>query len=216
VFALRTAVAVVMLALAGAACAKRVAPAAAAAAPPPPAPPSDVVALLADPDGSIGAADVSSPHGSTALTTLRAATRVAAGQAPTAAEELSEAEIQQLFGDALAAMPPPPQRFTLYFRFESEELTAESRASISSIFEAVKGHPAPEVLVVGHTDRTGTAERNLQLGLRRATAVRDLLVASRLDEFQVEVTSHGESDPLIKTADEVFEPRNRRVDITVR
>lgn len=172
--------------------------------------------LLADPDGSVGAADVTTPQGTTALERQRAATRVSAGDAPTAAAELSEAEVQELFGDTLAALPPAPQRFTLYFRFESEELTVESRASIPRILESVKRHPAPEVLVIGHTDTTGGAARNVELGLRRARTVREMLIASQLDDATIEVTSHGESDLLIKTGDEVFEPRNRRVDITVR
>jgi outer membrane protein OmpA-like peptidoglycan-associated protein len=181
-----------------------------------PSPPADLVVLLADPDGTVGAADVSNAQGSTALEARYHATRVAAGAAPGAAEELGENDIQRLFGDTLNAMPPPPQHFTLYFRFESEELTAESRASIPRILESVKRHPAPEVLVVGHTDTTGPAERNLKLGLRRAMTVRELLIASDLDRSTIEVTSHGEADLLIKTADDVFEARNRRVDITVR
>jgi peptidoglycan-associated lipoprotein len=181
-----------------------------------PARPVDVVVLLADEDGSVGAADVSNSQGDTALDAAREATRIAAGEAPSPAAPLSEAEVQQMFGDALGALPPAPQRFSLYFKFESEELTAESRAAIPRILESVKRHPAPEVLVVGHTDTTGAAERNLKLGLRRAYTVRDLLVASDLDRSTIEVTSHGESDPLVKTADEVFEARNRRVDITVR
>jgi outer membrane protein OmpA-like peptidoglycan-associated protein len=185
---------------------------------PPAAPkrPVDVVVLLADQDGSVGAADVSNPVGGTALDEAREATTIARGEAPGPAETLSEADVQQMFGDALDALPPAPQRFSLYFRFESEELTAESRAAIPRILESVKRHPAPEVLVVGHTDTTGTRERNLTLGLRRANTVREILVASDLDRSAIEVTSHGESDPLVKTADEVFEARNRRVDITVR
>jgi OmpA-OmpF porin, OOP family len=181
----------------------------------PPAP-ADRIALLADPDGSVGAADVATAAGTITLDSLRASTRVVKGQAPTAVEELSATEVEQIFGSALAAFPPPPQRFTLYFRFESEELTDDSRSAIPSILESVKRHPAPEVLVIGHTDTTGAAVRNVQLGLRRAMTVRALLVASRLDDAIVEVTSHGESDLLVTTADDVFEPRNRRVEITVR
>ena len=188
---------------------------------PPPRPvavaePTELVVLLSDHDGTVGAADVTTPQGTTALERPRAATRISAGEAPTPAEELSEAEVQRVFGEALSALPPAPQRFSLYFRFESEELTAESRASISSILESVKRHPAPEVLVVGHTDTTGAAARNLELGLRRARTVREMLIASQLDGATIEVASHGETDLLIKTGDEVFEPRNRRVDITVR
>lgn len=177
---------------------------------------ADLIVLLADPDGTVGLVDVSTPSGTTTLDRVRLSTRVTPGGAPSTAVELSDAEVAQLFGDTLAVMPPPPQRFTLYFRFESEELTAESRADIPRVLQAVKQHPAPEVLVVGHTDTTGAAARNLELGLRRATAVRDLLIASDLDRSTIEVTSYGETELLIETADDVFEPRNRRVDITVR
>jgi OmpA-OmpF porin, OOP family len=200
-----------------AACAAKPAPAPQQpAAPPPAVKPADLIVLLADPDGSVGAADVTTPQGTIALERLRASARVSAGEAPTAGDELSEADVASLFGDALGAMPPAPQRFTLYFRFESEDLTAESRASIAGVLAAVKRHPAPEVLVVGHTDTTGAPGRNVELGLRRARTVREMLIASQLDPRAIEVASHGESDLLIQTGDEVFEPRNRRVDITVR
>lgn len=194
--------------------AKQPATVATPAAPPPP--PADLIALLADPDGTVGAADVSTPGGRTSLDRPRAATRIVRGEAPSPPTELSDAEVSELFGDVFTVMPPSPQRFTLYFRFESEELTPESRADIPRVLQAVKQHPAPDVLVVGHTDTTGATDRNVKLGLRRATAVRDLLVASKLDQSTIEVASYGESDLLIKTADDVFEPRNRRVVITVR
>jgi outer membrane protein OmpA-like peptidoglycan-associated protein len=46
--------------------------------------------------------------------------------------------------------------------------------------------------------------------------VRNLLVASGLSEASIEATSVGELDPMVKTADETPEPRNRRVEIAVR
>jgi outer membrane protein OmpA-like peptidoglycan-associated protein len=46
--------------------------------------------------------------------------------------------------------------------------------------------------------------------------VRGVLLEAGLDSTALEVTSHGESDLLVRTADGVFEPRNRRVDISVR
>ena len=50
----------------------------------------------------------------------------------------------------------------------------------------------------------------------RANAIRSLLVDVGIDPSLVEASSHGEADLLIKTADEVSEPANRRVEITVR
>jgi outer membrane protein OmpA-like peptidoglycan-associated protein len=129
---------------------------------------------------------------------------------------MSEADMKRLFGDALAALPPPARSFMLFFRFDSEELTAESRALVPEILRAIRGRPVPDVIAVGHTDTTGTTATNFELGLKRADTVRDLLVEAGLDASAVEVISHGESDLLVPTADEVAEPRNRRVEIAVR
>lgn len=129
---------------------------------------------------------------------------------------LSQADVDRLFGDALAALPPPVRYFTLNFRFESDELTDRSRALVPEIIKVVKSRPVPDVVVVGHTDTSGAREANIELGMKRAMMVRALLINAGLLASSIEATSHGEADLLIKTADDTFEPRNRRVDIAVR
>ena len=54
------------------------------------------------------------------------------------------------------------------------------------------------------------------VGLRRAQAVAALLTKEGIDPSILEITSHGKDNPLVPTADQVFEPRNRRVEVTVR
>lgn len=196
------------------ACAKKpVAP----APPPAPTPQQTLVVLLPDSDtGVTGRAFLSNNAGSTDLTAARDSATAAAGQAPAAVTTMSEEEVQRLFGDTLSALPPPPDHFTLYFRFESDELTDESRALLPKILETVKNRAFPEVLVVGHTDTMGTPRANLELGMNRATAVFRILIQVGFDPSTIEIRSHGESDPLVKTADETPEARNRRVEISVR
>ena len=172
--------------------------------------------LLIDEDKSVGRAVVSNPHGRTELPVAYASTRATSTTAPTPVVIMSEAEVQRIFGDALSALPPLTQQFTVYFRFESEELTPDSRTQLPEILQAVKNHAAREVVVVGHTDSTGTSNRNYDLGLSRARTVRDILVSIGLESAIIEVISHGEADQLVRTADEIFEPKNRRVEIMVR
>jgi outer membrane protein OmpA-like peptidoglycan-associated protein len=74
----------------------------------------------------------------------------------------------------------------------------------------------PDVVVVGHTDTMGTLAANAELGMRRATMVRNMLIDAGLDATTIEVTSHGEGDLLVRTPDETPEPRNRRVEISVK
>jgi outer membrane protein OmpA-like peptidoglycan-associated protein len=173
--------------------------------------------LLPDSDTkAVGRASVSNAAGKTDLRAERESTVAVAGQAPSTAAVLAESEVQRIFGETLAALPPEPTHFMLFYKFNSDELTDESRALVPKILQSVKDRPVPDVLIIGHTDTTGTATSNYTLGLRRATAVRTMLIEAGLNASFVEVTSHGEADLLIQTADSVGEPRNRRVEITVR
>lgn len=175
------------------------------------------VVLLPDSDsGTTGRAAVSSSVGGVELSEPRASTSVVAGQPPTAVKVLSEAEVQATFGEALAALPPAPVHFTLFYKFDSDELTDESSALVPKILDTVRQRPTADVIVTGHTDTTGTATSNAALGMKRALAVRALLIEAGLDASFVDVASHGEADLLVATGDNVAEPRNRRVEITVR
>jgi outer membrane protein OmpA-like peptidoglycan-associated protein len=179
-------------------------------------PGQSLTVLLPDSDTrSTGEANVSNPVGSVELTAERDAALATAKTRPVLGK-LSEADVERIFGDALSALPPPPRQFTLFFRFESDELTEQSQALIPQILSAVKEHAVQDVVVIGHTDTMGTQPANFGLGLKRAMMVRNLLVKAGLDGSTIDVTSVGELDLLVKTPDETPEPRNRRVDIAVR
>ena len=84
------------------------------------------------------------------------------------------------------------------------------------VLEAARARKVPEVTVIGHTDTTGGTASNYRLGLERAEAVKTQLLKVGLDADLIQVESHGEADPLRKTPDNTPEPRNRRVEITIR
>jgi len=179
-------------------------------------PGSDTIVLLPDSDtGTTGRANVSNASGAVDLAAARASTRVSANQPPAAPTVMSEGDVEAVFADVFSVLPPSPRHFTLYFRFESDELTEESRALVPKILQTVTDRPTADVVIVGHTDTTGAPANNFTLGYGRAIRVRDLLVEAGLVTY-VEVTSHGEAELLVQTADDVPEPRNRRVEITIR
>ena len=193
--------------------ATRSAPATAPVPPPAPA----LIALLPDPETHVtGRIRVSNEFGSIDLSTPNASVPTTANAAPGPMSTLTDDEVNKFFGEALAALPPPPRHFTLQFKFESDTLTDASAALVPEILEAVKALAVPEVVIIGHTDTMGDRKSNLALGLRRASAVRGILVQAGLSPALVQVTSHGEGDLLVKTKDNTAEPRNRRVEITVR
>jgi outer membrane protein OmpA-like peptidoglycan-associated protein len=179
--------------------------------------PQDLFVLLPDPDdNTAGRVTVSNQGGAVDLSGAWQATEVGLNRAPKPAATMDQAEVERMFRGVLSALPLPPRHFTLYFQSGSDQLTNESRALTAEILRVVKARPNPDVIVVGHTDTVGSAASNEELGLKRATIVRNLLVAAGLDAAAVEVTSHGEGDPLIKTPDETDEPRNRRVEIDIQ
>ena len=189
--------------------------------PAPDAKTATLIVLLPDDDGGTGRANVSSKNGpskpsSVDLARARESTIVGLKRSPTQVTVMSEEELKRQFGNVLSALPPAPEHFTLYFRFESDELTVESRALVADILRAVKQRPLPEVVITGHTDTTGSSASNFELGLKRATMVRGLLADAGLDPSSIEVTSHGEAVLLVTTPDNTYEPRNRRVEITIR
>jgi len=128
----------------------------------------------------------------------------------------SEAEVEAKFGPALAAQPKRPRSFSLYFEGGSELLTADSAAELTAIKREIAERPASEVMVIGHTDTVGGTDANDKLAQKRAMAVREILVAAGVPAQKIETAGRGERELLIKSGDEVAEPKNRRVEISVR
>ena len=125
-------------------------------------------------------------------------------------------QVQQAFGPALAAQPMRPASFLLYFLENRDDLTAESQQTLTQVIAEISRYPAPEIVVIGHTDRVGTLARNDTLSLQRAGRMRDELVKAGVDPAKIRVEGRGEREPLVPTPDDVAEPRNRRVEINVR
>jgi outer membrane protein OmpA-like peptidoglycan-associated protein len=173
--------------------------------------------LLPDADGTVGRVIVSNQAGSRTLERAGDATSILdPAAAPTEPATMSAAEIEATFGAALSAQPTPPRHFLLYFEQGSTELTPASQAEFPTIVAAVREYASVDTSVVGHSDTAGDARRNLELSLRRALAVGSLLVAAGVDPGALDITSHGEANPLVPTGDDISEPRNRRVEVTVR
>jgi len=186
-----------------------------APAAPPPTP--ALIALLPDPESGVtGKIRVSNEFGALPIATPRGTTVVKADGPPGAVTEMSEAEVRRIFGAALDALPPAPRHFTLYFEFDADTLTQDSSRQIPEVLDAVKRLAVPEVVVIGHTDTMGSIKSNVALGMKRAMAVRNVLIDAGLAPEMIQVESHGKSDLLIKTKNKTPEPRNRRVEISVR
>ena len=175
----------------------------------------DLYVLVPDQEGKTGALAVESGGQQTVLDRPYASARVTEpGRVQPGT--ISEQEARQAFGAALGAQPARPASFILYFLEGRDELTPDSRALLARILDEIARRPAAEIVVIGHTDRVGAVPFNDALSLRRAERVRDELVKVGIAADRIRVAGRGEREPLVPTADEVAEARNRRVEINVR
>jgi outer membrane protein OmpA-like peptidoglycan-associated protein len=180
-----------------------------------PKPAGDLIVVAPGQDGRAGSVVVSGAQGSMTLDRPYAAARVEQGGRPEV-RSASEAEVRKTFAEAIAARPQHPVSFLLYFQGDSDEYTPESKQAFENVFAELSRRKAAEVTVIGHTDRIGTVEYNDALSLRRAERVRRDFVGRGIPNQSVSVAGRGEREPIVPTADEVAEPRNRRVEINVR
>ena len=184
------------------------------APPPPKAELLDHVVLLREADGKVGVVTVRSTSGERVLNQAFESAAVGPkGDIATSVED--EAAVRARYAEALSAAPPRPVSYLLYFS-TGDTLTDESKAQLDVIKAEFARRLAPEIQVIGHTDRVGSIESNDTLSLRRAETVRRILVDTGIRADAIEASGRGEREPLVPTADEILEPRNRRVEINVR
>ena len=125
-------------------------------------------------------------------------------------------QVEKRYGQLLSLQPAAEQRFTLLFMPGGAQLTPESSAALADVLARATERPGGEVIIIGHTDRVGSVESNDTLSLQRAQAVRQLVIDRGFDPNRVEAVGRGEREPVVQTADEVEEPKNRRAEIVVR
>ena len=101
----------------------------------------------------------------------------------------------------------------IYFDFDKYNLTDVSSSSINKFIEEYK-NKIDAFLIVGHTDTKGTKEYNLELSLRRAEAVKTILIRLGISSEKIRILGEGESKLLVQTKDETKHPANRRSEIS--
>src|SRR5215510_8104557 len=85
---------------------------------------------------------------------------------------------------------------TVYFGYDSSDLTNEARQVLSANAEWLKAHATRKIRIEGHCDERGTVEYNLSLGERRAGAAREYLSSLGIDASRVRIVSYGKERPV--------------------
>jgi OOP family OmpA-OmpF porin len=101
--------------------------------------------------------------------------------------------------------------WTVTFAFDSAEVDRQARGIIRKAAQAARDDQAVDLVVTGYTDSSGASDYNQTLSLRRAEAVRDVLIEMGVDGERIGVAARGETRPAIDRGDEARERANRRV-----
>jgi outer membrane protein OmpA-like peptidoglycan-associated protein len=104
----------------------------------------------------------------------------------------------------------------VYFDFDRSTLRPEALRLLDDAIAKLKANPGRNIVIEGHTCNIGTAEYNLALGDRRASAVRDYLVSRGVPSGTLETRSFGEERPKFDNAREETRRLNRRAALVVR
>ena len=134
-----------------------------------------------------------------------AAGSASGGTSAAASSSAASTEAQMSPADKLAQVGN-----TVFFGFDSAELSAESKDTLDRQAAFLNVNPTLVVVVEGHADERGTREYNLALGDRRAVSVRDYLLAKGLNAARIRTVSYGKERPVIAGSTEDAWAKTRR------
>lgn len=179
--------------------------------------PATRVVLLPQEDGTPSAVVVRTRNGEQTLS--QPYQRATAPVGGTGAPKLDQADPARLRAENAALfelVPPNPRRYTVYFATSDTVPTADSQQALGEALTTALARPGGDIVATGHTDTTGSSARNDELSRRRAQQVRQMFIERQFPAARIEAAARGERELAVPTADEVDEPRNRRVTIEIR
>jgi len=102
-------------------------------------------------------------------------------------------------------------------KFNSSRATfkKESFAKMDEAVAVMQKYPDLKILIQGHTDSQGDAERNKELSQARADAVRDYLVSKEIDISRMSTSGLGEDYPIGDNNTRAGRAENRRVEFII-
>jgi peptidoglycan-associated lipoprotein len=103
----------------------------------------------------------------------------------------------------------------VFFEFDRSDITSEAQQILERQAAWLQRYPNVTVTIEGHCDERGTREYNLALGERRASAVKNVLVAAGIPASRIATISYGKERPIVLGSDEQAWAQNRVAITTV-
>ncbi|HEY0245700.1 MAG TPA: OmpA family protein [Mucilaginibacter sp.] len=95
------------------------------------------------------------------------------------------------------------------------DLKPEAQSNLQNLATSLKNNPQTNILIIGHTDNTGTEKYNLELSVKRAQAVKSYIVAANVDAARLSTQGKGKVEPIADNNTPEGRAQNRRVEIVI-
>lgn len=103
----------------------------------------------------------------------------------------------------------------ILFATNSSTLSSTSQNSLRSFAANLKANSQTDMLIIGHTDNTGSDRINDPLSLNRASSVRSFLSAQGVDSSRMRVDGKGSHEPVADNSTASGRKENRRVEVYI-
>ena len=103
----------------------------------------------------------------------------------------------------------------ILFDIDKTSVKADAQTSLKQLAVSLQNNPQTNILIVGHTDSTGTASHNMSLSVRRANAVKSFLVQQGVGGPRLTTQGKGETEPIASNSTPEGRTQNRRVEIVI-
>jgi len=131
--------------------------------------------------------------------------------------EVSEADVRsQELREELARKRMAFLNEMVHFDFDKYNIRPDAAGVLKGKAAWLKENPDASVIIEGHCDDRGTAQYNLALGERRATASKNFLVRLGVSASRMETISYGEERPLDPGNNEAAWAKNRRAQFVIK
>lgn len=127
---------------------------------------------------------------------------------PTAPRALTEDEV--FAQKSLAELNAEKPLQDVYFEYDKADLREDARLALQKNADWLKRWGGTKILIEGHCDARGTAEYNLALGDKRATAARTYLIGLGIAADRIQAVSKGKESPFCTDEVESCWSQNRR------
>lgn len=103
----------------------------------------------------------------------------------------------------------------ILFDVDQSALKSVAKANIESLSTSLKNNPQTNILIVGHTDATGTDAYNYRLSERRAASVKSYAISQGISASRLTTEGRGETEPIADNTTDSGKAQNRRVEIVI-